>query len=339
MKQPDEMTPEWSRLEALRQIYLQGTGGQADYWSDPALLAAYDQTFAQRIGWKWQWVLSELDRLGWRPSAGPLLDWGCGSGIASRTVQAHYGEAVGSEFYFFDRSSQAMTYAAEQMKKQSPTVITRTINAPTENAPAPTTILLSHILTELDEAALAMCLKTVRTAQTIIWVEPGAKEVSRRLSRVRDALIDDFTPIAPCVARGQCPVLAAGQEHDWCHFFAPPPAEAFTTGAWAAFARTLGIDLRSLPVSYLVLSRQPPPSPPHTSADLPPAHRVLGTPRFYKGYARIFSCDGAVAREQRFSKRQNPALFKAWEKNRLPTLLHWHAQDDEITDLTLPPEL
>ena len=74
--------PDLSTLERLRQGFLAGTAGQQDYWRSARDLAAYDATFAQRIGWKWDFVLEDLMALGWKPPAGPVLDWGCGSGIA-----------------------------------------------------------------------------------------------------------------------------------------------------------------------------------------------------------------------------------------------------------------
>ncbi|MCU0787067.1 MAG: hypothetical protein MUC91_02585, partial [Verrucomicrobia bacterium] len=71
----------WTSLERLRAAFLEGSAGGTDYWSSDEDLASYDLTFAQRIGWKWDWVLEDLKRLGWHPPAGDLLDWGCGSGI------------------------------------------------------------------------------------------------------------------------------------------------------------------------------------------------------------------------------------------------------------------
>ena len=40
--------------------FLAGTAGQSDYWQSESDLASYDLTFAQRIGWKWDWVLADL---------------------------------------------------------------------------------------------------------------------------------------------------------------------------------------------------------------------------------------------------------------------------------------
>lgn len=102
---------DWARLERLRRAFLDGTAGESDYWHSLEDLAAYDATFAQRIGWKWDFVLEDLQRLGWTPPAGPLLDWGCGSGIASRAFLEPFSSADVSPIRYWDRSSKAMEFA------------------------------------------------------------------------------------------------------------------------------------------------------------------------------------------------------------------------------------
>ena len=60
---------DWPSLERLRTAFLNGTAGGPDYWQTESDLASYDLTFAQRIGWKWDWVLDDLQRIGWQPPA------------------------------------------------------------------------------------------------------------------------------------------------------------------------------------------------------------------------------------------------------------------------------
>ena len=50
--------------------------------------AVYDETFAARIGWKIDAVIRDLQRLGWKPMSCRLVDWGCGTGIATRRILA-----------------------------------------------------------------------------------------------------------------------------------------------------------------------------------------------------------------------------------------------------------
>ncbi len=68
---PDEL----SILRELRERFLAGTAGAADYWQSPEHLELYDSTYAERIGWKWDAVLDELDLRGWQPQSTRVLDW------------------------------------------------------------------------------------------------------------------------------------------------------------------------------------------------------------------------------------------------------------------------
>src|SRR6266498_988576 len=88
-------TLDWAALDRLRETFLAGRPTGAAYWQSMGDLANYDFTYAQRIGWKWDAVLRELQCRGWLPPAAPLLDWGCGSGVASRCVL----DALGAESF------------------------------------------------------------------------------------------------------------------------------------------------------------------------------------------------------------------------------------------------
>src|SRR5437867_12656307 len=103
---------DWNSLERLRTAFLSGTAGAGDYWQSESALASYDATFAQRIGWKWDYVLAELTRRGWSPPRGELLDWGCGSGIAHRAFLDHFGADGVTKLWLTDRSVLAVAYAS-----------------------------------------------------------------------------------------------------------------------------------------------------------------------------------------------------------------------------------
>jgi hypothetical protein len=91
------------------------------------------------------------------------------------------------------------------------------------------------------------------------------------------------------------------------------------------FGQRAGIDLRSLPYSFLVLDRR---GAPRTHAA---SSRVLGDPRLFKGYARLFNCDASGVAELTLQKRTNPALFKELKNVRPPLLFHWQREGDRIT--------
>src|SRR5262245_8274537 len=104
-------TLDWPGLERLRERFLAGGDSQQEsgaYWRSSSDLASYDFTFAQRIGWKWDAVLSELQRRRWRLPPGPLLDWGCGSGIAGRRVLEFLQPDLPAAFQLYDHSPLAV---------------------------------------------------------------------------------------------------------------------------------------------------------------------------------------------------------------------------------------
>ena len=110
-------TLDWPALDRLREMFLAGQPGTGSYWNSHVDLANYDFTYAQRIGWKWDAVLRELKQRGWTPPSGPLLDWGCGSGIAGRRVLEFFGAEMFARLRLFDHSTLAMEFAAESARK------------------------------------------------------------------------------------------------------------------------------------------------------------------------------------------------------------------------------
>lgn len=308
---------DWAALARLRNVFLAGSAGQADYWESDRDLASYDVTFAQRIGWKWDYVLAELSRRGWRPPQGPLLDWGCGSGIAGRAFLDFFGAKSVKGLWLWDRSTLAMNFAANRARQKCSGV--RVIGGLPcrEGESFGGTLLLSHVLTELDPVQLDALLGLVIGAECVLWIEPGTHAACRALGAVRERLREHFAVLAPCPHQGPCGLFAPGQERHWCHHFAEPPPWVFTDGDWSRFATLTGIDLRSLPLSYLVLDRRTGAVPPLPSG----AARVIGHPRIYKAYARIFACDATCVSDRELSKRSFPELFRRMRKGTAPMLL------------------
>jgi len=296
---------DWAALVRLRAAFLAGTAGARDYWQSDAELASYDATFAQRIGWKWDFVLADLKALGWSPPAGPLTDWGCGSGVAGRAFLDHFGAAAVTGLHLWDRSPRAVGFAAGRAAEKFPGLAVHPGTTAAGGA-----WLLSHVLTELTPVQVEGLLAQLADAAAVLWVEPGTHAASWALVAVRERLREGFHVVAPCLHRGACGLLAPRRDADWCHHFAAPPAEVFTDPDWARFANLMGIDLRSLPVSCLVLDRRPPAAPP------PGAVRVLGRPRLLKAEVREHVCDAAGVREEALPKRALPDFFRAVRKDR-----------------------
>lgn len=298
--------------------------GAPPYWGSAHELALYDGTFAQRIGWKWDAVLVELAARARLPAGASVLDWGCGSGIAARRFLAARGGAA--RVFLWDHSYTARAYAAERVQAEFPLVEVVT-ELPEE---APDVLLVSHVLGELAPEGREPLLALAARSAAVLWVEPGSRVSSRALGEMRERLRATHDLVAPCPHQGPCGALVARDA--WCHLFARPAPEAYTEGRWAEFARELGIDLRSLPYSYLVLARR--------GAVVPesPAVRLLGRPRLTRGRAELTVCRAEGVEHVDFLQRTDKRLFKELEDVAGETwLFDATIADGRITRLERPP--
>lgn len=292
------------------------------------MLELYDQTFAERIAWKWQYVLSELHRLQWQPPVSSLLDWGCGTGIASRAFLRALALAQ-PQLALYDRSALAMKFAQKKIREAFP-------NAsflPFDDAAFQGVVLLSHVITELSARDLDALLERLRAATAILWVEPGEYRASRKLIEARERLHADFHIVAPCPHQGRCGLLAQENGAHWCHHFARAPHAAFTEKRWAEFKARLGIDLSQLPLSYLVLDKRAAPLLPEASS------RLIGGGRLYKGYALLLACSAQGVAEWRLSARRFPQAHRQMKKGELDTLFSMQIERGDIVrlDSLVPP--
>lgn len=291
-------------LRVLREGFLvyeeQPGSGAPPYWGSAHELALYDQTFGQRIAWKWDAVLAELRARGRLPAGASVLDWGCGSGIAARRYLA--ARPGVERLFLWDHSYTARAFAAERVQAEFPGVEVVT-ELPEE---APDVFLASHVLGEVAPEGREPLLELAARSGACLWVEPGSRASSRALGEARERLLATHDVLAPCPHGSACGALAARDA--WCHFFARPAPEAYTEGRWAEFARELGIDLRSLPYSFLVLVRRVAgPSPTG------PAVRLLGRPRLTRGRAELTICRAEGVEAVDFLQRTDKPLFKALE--------------------------
>jgi hypothetical protein len=101
---------------------------------------------------------------------------------------------------------------------------------------------------------------------------------------------------------------------------------------WVRFAQRAGLDLRSLPYSFLVLERTGPRAP--VPGFIPEGwSRVLGEPRIYKGFARVLSCQADGVRELELQKRVAPEAHRAFKDGRAPSLWRWKEEGRRIVGL------
>jgi SAM-dependent methyltransferase len=297
---------DWQRLRALRDRFL--SDASEEYWT-PRDLELYDATFARRIGWKWEGMLRLLDREGWRPAATRLLDWGCGTGIASRTVAEWAGIR---NVQVFDQSAAAIGFALARLRALGISAAP----AGSGEIPADTLLVVSHVAGELSEAELAALAEQAARAEEILWVEPGSREISLRLSRVHDVLRrHGHRLLAPCTQDISCPMNH--QDQDWCHFFAEPPGEIYHSPFWRDFSLSLEIDLRALPFSFLAATKRAEPK------RLPGAERLIGPPRVLKGHCELLCCGREGLATRILQKRDAPGLFKELSRGKRDGVFVW----------------
>jgi hypothetical protein len=313
---------DWAGLERLLAGFIDApatTRGAAlaDYWRDERLLRSYDLTFGARIGWKWDAVLAELEARGVVPPAGAhLYDWGTGSGVAARRWIAAWGAGGLAGASLWDRSATAVRYASRRLQAAAPDLRLSPWRPGDGLTRQPAILLVSHVLTELDAAARQNVIELARGAQLVVWVEPGAPGPSRELIAAREALRGELVPIAPCTHAGACGLTTPENARHWCHNFAAPPQAVFREARWRALADRLGIDLRSLPVSYLAMARR-------AAAEDPEAGRarVIGRVREYKGHHKLLACDATGVAERVQQQRDDKALFKSLSKGAFAAFL------------------
>lgn len=349
---------DWTAVDRLRTLFLSQPPLHRPYWQNRAELETYELTFAQRIGWKWDAVLRELALRGWQPPARTLLDWGCGTGIAARRVVEFFGPDRFDLVRFYDHSALATAFAVETTRAAFSQLGVEAVTSGGLASHEPIGILLvSHVLSELTDAAVQGLLRLMHRAQSVLWVEPGTHADSRRLGALRDRLRHRFTVLAPCTHQGPCGILAPHHARHWCHFFAEPPPALMADPDWARFAQRAGVDLRSLPYSFVALEK--PDSGSRANAPVPTGSaptrlaegldaqrggqaegsqpgcgsaysRVIGRPRFYKGLAKIFSCQQDGVSDLILRERKAPELFRDIQNRREGLIYHWVRAGDEI---------
>ena len=314
--------PELSALAALRTRFLDGSNAGGGYWKNEAELALYDASFGERIGWKWDAVIAELNARGWRPAAKRVVDWGCGSGIAGRRVLAAWDGF--ESLTLSDVSPHAMRFAEARARKDFPALRVQ-MKANAADVTADSLLVVSHVLNETDDSAARRLVAAARRASEILWVEAGTHADSRRLISVREELRGEFDIIAPCTHAARCGMLAPENAAHWCHHFATVPSAASRDARWAQFGRELGIDMRSLPYSFLVLARRG-TSSAHTGG----FSRIIGRPRDEKGHFNVLSCGEAGVEELMAQKRDVPELARQLRKGRADAVQRWTREGRRI---------
>jgi hypothetical protein len=251
----------WQDLQKLRDLYNSSNRALArDYWVSYELLDAYDQTLGARIGWKWASVFSDLPSFKGLGANGAktlrIADWGCGTAVATRQLLENCEKLPVGKITLIDRSAKAMEYGESKVREAGFDGLVSCEVALNEKVDI---LLISHVINELTPQARSALRKAIKLAQIIMWVEPGAKLQSQELAVWREQLIKKGAKvIAPCPHQKRCPLLPEKNQKpaDWCHTFARVPDEVGQSSHWAKVADYLHIDIRSVPLSFLVVGRE-----------------------------------------------------------------------------------
>jgi hypothetical protein len=315
---------DWSALDRLRARFLRADPAEGPYWRSAEELADYDATFGERIGWKWDAVIEELRRRRWTPRGGLLLDWGCGSGIAGRRILGAFGASSFDSLVTWDHSPLASEFACRSAGRRFPGLNVMAATPGFLSGDAPIGLLVvSHVINELSPPAFVELRQLASRAGAVLWVEAGTRETSRALGALRDEWAREFEVVAPCTHGQACPILAPGNERHWCHHFATPPAGIFADSDWVKFAQRAGIDLRSLPYSFLALDR----SWRRPEAGL---SRIIGRPEAFKPYVRFLNCDARGLAELELMRRWDRALVKELERAKHPLVYRWRREGASV---------
>lgn len=308
---------DWNRLRELRDLFLQPDPITEPYWKSNKQLQEYDITLGERTGWKWDAVLEELKVRGWHPPSPSLTDIGCGTGVAARRMlkafPGHFNKVT-----LWDHSAPAVQYARQKIRHEFPEV--RIVRATTPPH-AKGVVLLSHVLTELDDLSTANLLEVLEDAQSMVWVEPGSFEVSRKLIEIREVLKERYKVVAPCTHQQACGLQAEGNEAHWCHHFADAPPEAHQDPFWGYFRKEMNLDVGPVAYSFLVLAKD---------AELLPegGSHLIGKPLKFPKFVRVLSCQSEGVREvvagrkadiyQELKQGVSPSLYQfELKKNRI----------------------
>ncbi len=134
-------------------------------------------------------------------------------------------------------------------------------------------LCFSYSLTE------AISVKDLIHAYGVLILEPSTQQDARALQKLRQTLKDKgFYVWAPCTHQGGCPLLIHSQK-DWCHHRIHTDMPEW----FLAMEKHLPFKNRTLTLSYLLMSKTPPPSQEGRT-------RVIGDVLKEKGKSKALIC-------------------------------------------------
>lgn len=241
-----------------------------------------------------------------------LEDWGCGPGTASISYCRNM-DIGDTTFSFHDRSKAAENFAKQRLVEEF---------GPIHECPAPPANskklkLISYVLTELSSSQIEKLLVELQTFDGFMWVDSGAFEESKLLSKIRDSLLETHYFLSPCPHQLGCPLLKPDQKKNWCHRFAKAPREVFHSSNWSTIAKELNMDLRSLPYHSLYAIKKTSLASGIKIREMKTLEkRLLGRPRIKRHSALLdFCCADGEFRVEELNEKDDRKLFKSLKKD------------------------
>ena len=229
-----------------------------------------------------------------------LLDFGAGTGAATWAAASVWPSLA--DVTLLEQSAAAIALGQRIMRGSSSASLEgaawrqwrlSTTESDAGQADVATAAYVLSELTEPQQGALMTLL--MRSAPTVVVIEPGTPAGYARIIRARTALIDaGYTIVAPCPHELTCPMLARA---DWCHF-----AERLDRSRLHRSVKAGELSYEDEKFSYVAATRGPANRP---------AARILRHPQLRKGLVSLELCTSSgAATDERISKSQG-AIYKA----------------------------
>lgn len=216
-----ELTPFVEAIRSLSQAYTEHQPGRtlARRITAQREALAYALYYAPLNGEKVRRILPLITL------AAPLarvLDFGCGPGTAALTLLFHTTTPLALSCV---DSSEEMRQLAQKLLLAAPNHSARAQLSVTAQIPAGQfdLIMATNVFAELHEDEAERTLSTLISQLApdgyLLLIEPGQPLHSRRLQRLRDAILTRWPallPLFPCHHAAPCPMLQRSPE-DWCH--------------------------------------------------------------------------------------------------------------------------
>jgi ribosomal protein RSM22 (predicted rRNA methylase) len=244
------------------------TGSNTDNYHDAYLAYNFPTNFMK----SWmiiRWILHRFPRCFAGKKGIQVLDIGCGQGAGMFGTYCALKKDKKISLTGIDQSATVLKTCqkiAFRLKKGDRRLRVRFYRHQFQNALLLKTrkkfdiIILANTLTEIvqeekiPQKYIEQIFRYVTDDGIVVIIEPASRNLSRRLMRLRDVLLQDKVHhiLLPCLHDNICPLIAARKGKEWCHqsrAWRPPPYIK-------TLNKTLHREIDRLKFSYLVLSKK-----------------------------------------------------------------------------------